>query len=275
MEDISHWSLWRISLKMKKNAWHLFWPGTFHFLSLSTTRTFSSTASTHSVRHPSLGSSKEALHPMCRTTTKRSHWPSTKGWILIDSRVRKISITTSLIASETAFPQRWNVWMYMKPDFKINFYTKVGCRLPWDKWSQQDQNVCTNSQQFRLSFLFIFCLMNSGSGVPPGFEQIIVSESMSSCIQFCWMQTCLRSQEWLVARSRAVTRSTTLSTPTSKICPTTPFQRIKLFSAFGQCRRTPWLKKRFLSTPLNHLLLSLADLLASSLDSLSWPFGTG
>ena len=35
-------------------------------------------------------------------------------------------------------------------DFKSNFDTKVGCRLPWDKWSQEEGNVCTSRQQFRL-----------------------------------------------------------------------------------------------------------------------------
>ena len=25
----------------------------------------------------------------------------------------------------------------------------VGCRLPWDKWSQQDRHVCKNEQQFK------------------------------------------------------------------------------------------------------------------------------
>merc|ERR1712130_71783 len=25
----------------------------------------------------------------------------------------------------------------------------VGCRLPWDKWSKEERNVCTNREQFR------------------------------------------------------------------------------------------------------------------------------
>ena len=32
---------------------------------------------------------------------------------------------------------------------KENLSEKVGCRLPWDKWSQQDRAVCKNEQQFR------------------------------------------------------------------------------------------------------------------------------
>ena len=30
----------------------------------------------------------------------------------------------------------------------------MGCRLPWDKWSQQDRNVCTKRHQFRLPLFF-------------------------------------------------------------------------------------------------------------------------
>ena len=33
---------------------------------------------------------------------------------------------------------------------KCNFDTQVGCRLPWDKWSQEERNVCTSRLQFRL-----------------------------------------------------------------------------------------------------------------------------
>ena len=112
-------------------------------------------------------------------------------------------------------------------------------------------------------------LINSETDILSGFRRFTVSESLSSCSQFCWMPTCPRLQESLVARSRAVTRSTILSTRTSKNWPTTPSQRTKLLSAFGPSRRTPTSKKRFLSTHSNHSLLSLAALLASFLDSLS------
>ena len=32
---------------------------------------------------------------------------------------------------------------------KENLSKKVGCRLPWDKWSQQDRSVCKEEKQFQ------------------------------------------------------------------------------------------------------------------------------
>ena len=42
---------------------------------------------------------------------------------------------------------------------------KIGCRLPWDTWSQQKRSVCTSGGQFKQFELFYLSLLNAETDV--------------------------------------------------------------------------------------------------------------
>ena len=42
---------------------------------------------------------------------------------------------------------------------------KVGCRLPWDKWSRQKRSVCTSEEQFNQFELLYASLLNADTDV--------------------------------------------------------------------------------------------------------------
>ena len=70
----------------------------------------------------------------------------------------------------------------LKPIFCIPACTKeklsqkVGCRLPWDKWSAQDRNVCKSEHQFR-QFEQIYNLLKNAES----FEILQMTGCMEPC----------------------------------------------------------------------------------------------